>query len=250
MADTSISASSLNPFANVNLGGSLGTFGSIAMVIAIAVVILVLVGALIYWKSIKKKYWIQIHVFRLIGNVPTRTAIFSAREVAFGMAGDKLWRVCNAGWNKIKVIKWLPVGKIQTAPREFWYYIREDGEWINFQMSDLNKISREMGIKFVNEDMRLQRLATERLLEQRLMQKTFWEKWGTTIMMIIVFLVISICMVIIFYQFSKVVDQMSGIMQTQADTSKVMLRIFGEHYITDTLNQSASGGAIQGLIPA
>jgi len=242
-----ISASALNPFASIDLGGKMGTFGSIAMVIAIVVVILALVGALIYWKSIKKKYWIQIHVFRLIGNVPTRTAIFSAREVAFGMAGDKLWRVAGAGWNKIKVIKWLPVGKIQTAPREFWYYIREDGEWINFRLNDLNQTSRDMGIRFVNEDMRLQRLATERLLEQRLLQKTFWEKWGTTIMMIIVFLVVAICMVIIFYQFSKLMDKFMQVEQTQLETAKILYRVFGDNYINNILN---STGGTEGLIPA
>jgi uncharacterized membrane protein len=246
-----ISASSLNPFGSIDLGGKLGTFGSIAMVIAIVVVILALVGALIYWNSIKKKYWIRIHVYRLIGNVPTRTAIFSAREVNFGMAGDKLWRVCSEGWNKMKVIKWLPVGKIQTAPREFWYYIREDGEWINFQMNDLNKISREMGIKFVNEDMRLQRLATERLLEQRLLNKSFWEKWGTTIMMVIVFLVVAICMVIIFYQFGKIQDQQFANEQVQLETSKILLRVFGENFISETLNKtSSSWEANSGLIPA
>jgi hypothetical protein len=126
--------------------------------------------------------------------------------------------------------------------------VRDDGEWINFALDDLNDLQKKAGVRFVNEDMRLQRLATERLLEQRLLNKTFWEKWGTTIMMIIVFLVISICMVIIFYQFSKVVEQMSGITETQAETSKILLRVFGEHYITDTLNQTSGGTS--GLIPA
>jgi hypothetical protein len=247
MADP-VSVGSLNPFGNVNLGGSMGTFGAIALVVVIAIVIIGLVGFLIYWKSVKKSFWINIHVFRLIGNIPTRVAIYSAKEIPFGMAGDKLWKVAPSGFNKWKTIKWLPVGKIQTAPREFWYYIREDGEWINFSLTDLNAVSKEAGVRFVQEDMRLQRLATERLLEQRLMNKTFWEKWGTTIMMIIVFLVIAICMVIIFFQFGKVIDKFGAIAQTQADTSKILLRVFGENYINNALNQTAGG--TQGLIPA
>jgi len=231
------------------LGGGigLGTWGSIALIIVIAVLIIAGVGFLIYWRVVKKAYWIRIHVFRLIGNVPTRVAIYSAREVPFGMAGDKLWKVTSAGLWKFKAIKWLPVGKIQTAPKEFWYYIRTDNEWINFQMSDLNEISKAMGIRFVQEDMRLQRLATERLLEQRLMNKTFWEKWGTTIMMIIVFLVIAISMVLIFYQFGKVMDKFMAVENTQLEISKILYKVFGENYASG-LNGTIGG--TQGLIPA
>jgi len=240
-----VSVDDINPLANVNLGGSMGSLGSILLVIAIAVVILGGIGLLIYMKSVKKAYWINIHVFRLIGNIPTRVAIYTAKEIPFGMAGDKLWKVAPSGIFKFNTIKWLPVGKIQSAPREFWYYIREDQEWINFALSDLNKISKEAGIRFVQEDMRLQRLATERLLEQRLMNKTFWEKWGTTIMMIIVFLVISICMVIIFYQFSKLLDQFTQVEATQLETARILYKVFGENY---AMNFTGSGG-IQGLIP-
>jgi len=242
------SIDSINPFANIGGMGSIGTYGSIALIITIAVVIIGLIGGLIYWRSVKKSYWIRIHVFRLIGNIPTRVAIYSAREVPFGMAGDKLWKVAPNGMFKFPVVKWLPVGKIQTAPREFWYYIREDQEWINFTLADLNDIQRKAGVRFVQEDMRLQRLATERLLEQRLMNKTFWEKWGTTIMLIIVFLVVAICMVVIFYQFGKLMEKFSAVEQTQLETAKILLRTFGDNYINTALNSTYAGGS--GLIPA
>jgi len=237
----------INPVGNISTGAlGLSSFATILLVFFVSIIILGLLGVLIYWFAVRKQYWIKIHVFRLIGNIPTRVAVYSAKETPFGMAGDKLWRVASGGLNKIKVIKWLPVGKIQTAPREFWYYIREDGEWVNFQMDELNKVSKDMGIKFVQEDMRLQRLATERLLEQRLMDKTFWEKWGTTVMLVMVFLVISVCMVVMFFQFAKLLDKFTQVASIQADTSKVLLRVFGEHYIGSTGNWS---GGNNGLVP-
>jgi len=232
----------INPFANVSLGG-IGSMGSILLVLVISFVVLGLIGFIIYWKAVKKKFWIKIHVFRLIGNTPTRVAVYNAKEVPFGMAGDRLWKVAT-GFLMLKAIKWLPCGKIQTAPREFWYYIREDGEWINFSLDDLNEIQKKAGVKFVQEDMRLQRLATERLLEQRLMNKTFWEKWGTTIMLIIVFMVVAVCMVVIFFQFSKLLDKFSEVASTNLQTSKILLKVFGENY----LNSSIEGAS--GLIPA
>ncbi|HUW43442.1 MAG TPA: hypothetical protein VMV95_00560 [Bacillota bacterium] len=238
-----VSASDINPFANISLGGKLGSVGSILLIFVIALVIIGIIGFFIYSRHTKKQYWIIIHVFRLIGNTPTRVAVYNAKEVPFGMAGDRLWKVAT-GFLKMKAIKWLPVGKIQTAPREFWYYIREDGEWINFSLADLNDIQRKAGVRFVQEDMRLQRLATERLLEQRLMNKTFWEKWGTTIMLIIVFLVVAVCMVVIFYQFSKILDKFAQVTATNLQTSQILLKVFGENF----LNQTLSGGTT-GLIP-
>lgn len=245
MADP-VSFASINPFANIGSVGSLGTIGSILLVFAIAIAILGAVGVLIYIKMVKKSYWIKIHVFRLMGNIPTRVAIYSAREIPFGMAGDKLWKVASAGMWKLKVVKWLPCGKIQTAGGEFWYYIRTDGEWINFQMEDLNEKSKAMGVKFVQEDMRLQRLATERLLEQRLLNKSFWDKYGAMITTIIMFLVVAICMVIIFFQWGKLLDKFTAVEQTQLETAKILYKTFGESYINSALNGT---GGTQGLVP-
>jgi hypothetical protein len=243
MADTGISASSLNPFANISVS-SIGTMGSILLVVAIVVVILALIGFLIYWRTVKKAYWINIEVSRLIGGNPMRVANYTAREIPFGMAGDKLWRVAPAGMMKFKVVKWLPVGKLQSAPRVWKYWIREDGEWINYQDADIDAISKRMNVRFVQEDMRLQRLATERLLEQRLLNKSFWDKWGNTIMMIIVFLVVAVCMVIQFYQFGKLLDKFMVIEESQSETAKILLKVFGENYANNY-----SGGGASGLIP-
>jgi hypothetical protein len=89
----------------------------------------------------------------------------------------------------------------------------------------------------------LQRLATERLLEQRLMNKTFWEKWGTTIMMIIVFLVVAVSMAIMFYQWSKLLDKMSPIIDAQAKSTALLVKYCGTEYT------NATAGGTSGLIP-
>jgi len=244
-----ISIGSLNPFSDVNFLGSIGSFGQIALVIIIAFIILASIGILIYWQISKKQYWINIEVSRMVGGHPMRVATYVAKEVPFGMAGDKLWRVCNKGlFGKFKVVKWLPVGKLQSAPRVWKYWIREDGEWINYVDSNLDEESKKMGVKFVQEDMRLQRLAIEKLLEQRLLNKTFWEKWGTTIMTLTFFLVIAVCMVIIFYQYSKLMDKFIQVQDVQLQTSKILYKTFGDNYVNNILNSSID--STTGLVPA
>lgn len=199
--------SSVNPFSNFQISG-MGAVSLILMVIIIAILVLGIIGFIAWYIAVKKQYYLKIHLFKLIGNSPTRVAVLKAKEVPFGRAGDKLWRVAPPGLlMPFKIVKWLPIGKYQTAPNEFWYWMREDGEWINFRPTDIDSVSREMKIKFVQEDMRLQRLATEKLLEQRLMNKSFWEKYGIVIGYVIFFLVITVSLIIIFYQWSKIIDQ-------------------------------------------
>jgi regulatory protein YycI of two-component signal transduction system YycFG len=91
--------------------------------------------------------------------------------------------------------------------------------------------------------MKLQRLATERLLEQRLMDKTFWQKWETTIMTIIVFLVVAISMAIIFFQWSKLLDKMIPLVD-------MLTRSLAMAERTCQVTYNATSGAYQGLIPA
>ena len=202
--------SGMNPFTNFNIG--IGTFGNIALILLVTIMIMALIGLLVFFFAVKKSYSIRIPVYKLIGNTPTRVNTFFAKEVPFGMAGDKLWRIAPKGFAMpFKIIKWLPVGKYQSAPNEFSYWIRQDGEWINFSFTNIDEKSGNMGIKFVQEDMRLQRLATEKLLEQRLLNKGFWEKYGLIIGYVFFFLVITICMIIIFYQFSKIIEKLSGL---------------------------------------
>jgi len=212
MADVS----SLNPLANLQIG-SLSFIASALLVLFICVIIIGLIGVLVYIMSVKKQYWIKIPVFKMVGNTPTRVNNFVAKDVVLSGAGDKLWRVAPKGFfAPFKVIKWLPVGKFQSSHNEYWYWIRKDGEWINFSLKDIDTVSDEMEVKFVQEDMRLQRLATEKILEQRLLTKSFWDKYGNMIATLGFFLVITICMVIIFYQWAGIIDKM-GSLTSQID---------------------------------
>jgi len=209
-----------NPFSGVDFG-SMGLVATVLLVCVVSFIVILFLGLVLYYFTAKKQYWIKIHVFRLIGNNPTRVAIYRAKEVSFGRAGDKLWRVAPCGFSMIfKIIKWLPTGKLQTSNSEFWYWIRGDGEWINFTPTNIDNISNSMNVKFVQEDMRLQRLATEKLLEQRLLVKNFWEKYGNVIVYSIFFLIIAVSMVILFFQWSKILEQGGSLITMLSDVLK------------------------------
>lgn len=233
-----------NPLANAKMF-DMGSLASGLLIFFIVVIILSAIGLIIFTRVNKKNFYIKIKVFRNVGNRPTQIAEFRAREVPMGLAGDKLWRVApnSALQMPFKIVKWLAVGKLQTAPNEFWYWIRKDGEWINWLPPDLDAESEKMKVTFVQEDMRLQRLAIDRLLEQRLMNKTFWEKWGNTIMTMVFFLIIAVCMVIIFYQWGKLLEKMTPLVSMITQALGVV-----EKTCPAFMNVT-SGGGTSGLIP-
>jgi len=191
-----------NPFGKFDL--SLGFIGNALALFLIVVLILGGVGWLIWWRITSKAYYIKIPLYRLVGNVPTRVATYRARRFVIGKAGDYLWYTKG-------VKKFLPPATIQTAPNEYMHWEREDGEWINFGMGDLDRDQKKAGVKYIHQDMRSQRIATANILEQRLINKGFWDKYKDMIVHLVFYLVVMICMIVIFWQWSKITTQVSGL---------------------------------------
>ena len=112
---------------------------------------------------------------------------------------------------------------LQSAPNEFTHHEREDGEWINVEYPDVDLHMKQMGVKFVQQDMRSNRIAISDILEQRFKdQKTFWEKWGNMIMQLIFYLVVTMMMIVIFYQWSDIVDKISILVDKLQVTEKAV----------------------------
>ena len=198
-----ITVGQLNPFGKIDMS----SVGQIFAIIFVAVLLIGLFGFIVWYVVGRKKWWIRIPLYKNIGNVPTRIGILKGKVMPIGRAGDVLWYVKGAG-----IKKWLPPAELQSANKEYLHYVREDGEWVNFILDDIDAIQKKAGVKYVKTDMRLQRLATDKLLEQRHLKRSFLEKWGTAIGFVIFFLVIAISLVVFFHQYSKVVGQLSSIL--------------------------------------
>lgn len=219
----------------VNFFGS--TFMTVILMIVISVIIIGLLVMILVLYINAKKYKFRIPLYTKIGNVPTRVSIAKAKSVPFGRAGDVLWFVKGKGFKK-----WISPATIQSAKNEFWHWIREDGEWVNFAMEDLDDISKKAGVKYVKQEARLVRLGIERLLEQRLSNKTFWEKWGVIIGYVIFFLIITIALVIFFHQYGKSLETTNKILE-KADT------ILGKAIAFEGGSSGKGGLSGSGLVP-
>ena len=204
----------LNPFANFDIG--IGAIGSALLVLFIAVFLICLVGVIIFLYLNKRKYKYRIPLTKKVGNRTIRVKTFLAKDFPIGRAGDKLWLVKG-------IKKYISPATLQTAPNEFTHHEREDGEWINVEYPDVDEHMKTLKVKFVQQDMRSNRIAIADILEQRFKdQKSFWEKWGNMIMQLIFYLVVTMMMIVIFYQWSDIVTKVSGLVDKLQVTEKAV----------------------------
>ena len=189
------------PFGDV----SSKTIAMTLLAIFLAILISALIGVVVWYYIRKKQLKYSIPYLKDIGNKPMKVGVYKAMDIPVSRAGDKLWYIP-------KLKKFIMPGTLQTAPNEYTHYERKDGELINIDYPDIDEKMRKLNVRFVQQDMRSQRIAIANILEARFKEKKgFWEQWGHIITPIIYLLVVCVCMVIIFYQWSDVVDKMSSL---------------------------------------
>jgi hypothetical protein len=220
-------------------GLNFGVLGTMVMWIALILVIGGALGVGIFWFISRKKYNMKIWIFGRVSGVPMLKFIDAGKQVAFGNAGDKLIQLR-------KQKKWLPIPQIQMGKDIYWFYEREDGEYINFSLEDIDKKQKLAGAYYVDTDMRMQRLGIEKNLRERLTKQSFFEKYGTTIAGVIFVIMITVALVVLFSKLKDVttsMDKMSQSVGAMADS-------VNKFYSARTGGESPADVNSGGLIPA
>lgn len=196
------------------------------LLIAGALVVTAILGGIFYAAYLYFKFNQNIVMFEEI----------KGRVYPIGKDKGMLQRVGTAGdfWLVTKKIKKiLPKGKIKMGRNTWWYFIREDGEWINFGLQSLNETMKLAKAYFVDEDMRLQRLGIQRNLTQRFVKQTFWDKHGIAITYAMFIIIVTVCLVVLF-------QKMEGNWAAAADTAQAIER----------MAQAVEGLRGTGVVPA
>lgn len=202
---------------------SLSTGGmlTVAMWVVGSLLVTGVICGIVVLVSMYLMYNQKVRLFKKVGNRTTPLGIFKARFVRIGQAGDKQLYVP-------KLKKYLPTPTIQTGKSEWWYYEREDHEWINFTLGDLDEDMKTAGAFYTDFDMRMARIGIEKNLRERLMKQNFWEKYGATIMNLMAFMIIIISLVIFFWMFNKLVGSIGSLVDGMDAYIKAYNNIVGQ----------------------
>jgi len=143
--------------------------------IIVIIIFSALIGFGVWFFIREKKFNKKIVVFEKIGNRFEPTMNDKAMEVKFSTGGDTIFYL-----RKSK--KYLPNPRIQTGKRTYWYWIREDGEWINFGPGDFDADARQLHAHFLDKEMRFARTQIQKGLRERYDKPGFWKQYGTLVL--------------------------------------------------------------------
>jgi|WetSurSiteA1Bulk_404760.scaffolds.fasta_scaffold87971_1 hypothetical protein len=180
--------------------------GPWVMYFMIAIVVAILLALIVFLVIARMKFNKKVILFKKVAGQIIPVFKDTAMLERIGLAGDTWLRT-----RKMKKI--LPRPKINMDKDTFWFYEREDGEWINFSLNDLDEDMKKADAYYVDEDMRLQRLGIQRNLKDRFDKMGFWDKYGSMIMMVIFMLIVTICLIVIFNKINDLVKALPPLAQ-------------------------------------
>ena len=218
-----------------NIG--LGSMTSVVIWFMISLFIFALIGAGIYIYFMKRSYCHRIIVFGMVGNNPMEKWKDNAKTVPVGRAGDRLFLLRRRK-------RYLPPPSIQGGINTWYFWEREDGELINIGIENVDLKQKAMGVKFVDTDMRMQRLGIEKNLQYRLQSETFWQKHGQMIINVTFYVIVTMMIIVLFNQFGKVSKDVSGVAASVSSYMDKATQVTGG---TTIPSEDATGS---GVIPA
>lgn len=125
----------------------------------------------------------------------------SAMEMKVSKAGDTVFflRKCK---------KYIPRPTLQSGRRVFRFWIREDGEWINYRFGDFDEQARALGAKFLDKEVRYARSQIQKGLKERYDKDSFWKTHGATIL---TFSFIALIAVMSWFLFDKWIEGLNAV---------------------------------------
>lgn len=180
---------------------------SIITIFVVIVLIMIIIGIAIYFILREFKFNKKIEIFAKRGNTWEKIGKDKGMVLKYGSAGDSILYLRK---NK----KYLPLPEIQVGKNLYWFAIREDNEWINIGMEDIDLLMRKAKAKFLHKEMRYARTAIQRNLKDRFDKPKFFEKYGSMIINLVAIVIILVFMWMIIDKIVSVADKVNIMAQT------------------------------------
>jgi len=187
-------------------GTATGAFHTITIGI-IVILFLFIAFLIVFFVARMFKFNKKIVIFEKVGNNWQQTGKDRAQELKYGTAGDTVFFLQ-------KKKKYLPRPELQTGKRIYWFAIREDGEWINVSLGDIDLQMKEMKAKFLHPEMRYARTALIRNLKDRYDKPKFMEKYGVMMINLAAIIIILVFFWLIVDKIISVGDKVSSMVET------------------------------------
>lgn len=183
---------------------NMGAVGTVMIWFAVIIILAIVTAVLSYLYVMNKKFNKKIVIFARVNGVFQDVAKDRARVIKVGRGGDTAFL-----WKKAKAVR--PTPSLQTGINTYWYFLRADGEYINFCPGDLDQMMRELGANFSDKELRYAKAGLQKLLKDAYDKTGFWEKYGGVMAFGILILLLGVAMWLNAAQTIKINAGLAGI---------------------------------------
>lgn len=178
--------------------------------IVIFIILCIFAGGFTYWYLDRKSFNKTIVKFREINGVTRRVGIEKAREVVLPNTSVRAFFLKNSKF-------FIPRPSKETSENEFWFFIREDGEWVNVGLGNLNKMLKELGIKYDHTDTRMANAALKKLVDASYKKTNWMKEWAPYIGYAVIIIMLGIAGYLVMGESAKVIGASAGNVEALKD---------------------------------
>ena len=190
------------------------------------------VGVVTLYLTNRKQYNKHIHVFEEVNGKAIPTSLDTAKEILLPNTSIRAYYL-----KKRKVF--LPRPSIQTGIGHYWFFIRNDGEWINIGLENLNTTLNELGIHYDHTDMRMANAALKKLIEKNYKKLNWIKEFAPYIALGILILLLAIAAFLVINQANKATSALAA----TAETNKLVLE--GLIDVLQSMDRITTGSGIR-----
>lgn len=213
-----VDTSSILGTTNVNVDGIISGAGNIIQAIAFFLLAGAIVGVITYFIMSKKPYKYKIHIFEEINGVTTPVGDDLAKEMSLPNTSVRVFYLKN---RKL----FLPRPTRQTGKGHFFYFVRDDHEWINIGLGNLNKELKDLGVKYDHTDMRYANASLKSLVEKNYKKTSWLKEYAPYIAIGILVLLLGVVFFLILNKTEKVLGPLANVVQQQAEILKAITEL-------------------------
>jgi hypothetical protein len=200
-------------------GGFLG-FNFLGDVL-IFLILCVLAIVVTYFILQRKSYNKTIVKFKEINGITRRVGMEKAKEIVLPGTSVRAFFIKRSKF-------FIPRPSRETGDNEFWYFIRNDGEWVNVGLANLNKELKELGLHYDHTDMRMANAALKRLVDKSYKKTSWLKEYAPYIGFAVIIIMLAIGGYLVMGESAKVVGSTSSNVEALARITETMDGILGK----------------------
>lgn len=164
-----------------------------------------LFGLWLWWFLNHKRFNITIQKFEKIDGRWKPTGKESATEKKIGKGGDTIFY-----WRQSKKV--VPRGTIQSGDRVYYYARREDGEWENIGIEDIDFKLKQMNMTYTPVELRYAKESLREMVKEIYSPTKWWQENIGIIVSIVFIVLVTVLLLLIGTKMGGIISSISPLL--------------------------------------